>query len=406
MLMLDSLRRLLAPALVVSVAVASFVAVAPAHAGPTDRQREIDSQKAELRAKIKAADQQARDLKSQIAASDARRAALERDIASLNGQLAGAEQRLAEAEILLNQARNELLSLETSVAASSARLELLRQRLAGRARTAYMNGSGPLWEILVSARSLRDFMSRATLIKNILDDDKHRLTAVEDLNARLIEARGKAQQHKTDVEAQKTTIEQEKRNIADLRSQVRGKRESVVGEIDSRRGMLAGVQSEKAEWLKQVAALEAESRSITALLRNRQRGQVIQAGSGRSLAWPTTGRVTSGFGYRRHPIFGDERFHTGIDIDGNAGQPVIAADAGEVIFVGTKSGYGLMVLIDHGNAFATLYAHLSSTSVGPGARVAKGTKLGGVGCTGYCTGPHLHFETRVNGNPVDPMQYF
>ncbi|MCA1606099.1 MAG: peptidoglycan DD-metalloendopeptidase family protein, partial [Acidobacteria bacterium] len=396
--MFDSFRRFVAPLLVVT-AIASLIAVAPAYAGPTDRQREIDAQKAELRAKIKAAEQQAKDLKAQIAASDARRAALERDIASLNGQLADAEQRLAQAETLLGQARNELLSLETSVAASSARLELLRQRLGGRARTAYMNGTGPLWEILISARSLRDFLSRAVLVKNVLDDDKDRLTAVEDMTGRLTEARGKAQQHKTDVEAQKAAIEQEKRNVADLRSQVRGKREAVVGEIDSRKGMLVGVQGEKAKWLQEVARLEAESRSITALLRNRQRGQVVQAGSGRSLAWPTTGRVTSGFGYRRHPIFGDERFHTGIDIDGSSGQPVIAADAGDVIFVGTKSGYGLMVLIDHGNAFATLYAHLSSTAVGPGARVARGAKVGGVGCTGYCTGPHLHFETRVNGNP-------
>jgi murein DD-endopeptidase MepM/ murein hydrolase activator NlpD len=155
-----------------------------------------------------------------------------------------------------------------------------------------------------------------------------------------------------------------------------------------------------------MAQLEAESRSITRLLRSRQSGQVFQAGSGKKLAWPTTGRVTSGFGYRTHPIFGDVRFHFGIDIAAPTGQAVIASEAGEVIFVGVKSGYGLTVLIDHGNALATLYAHLSSTSVTTGSRIGRGTRVGGIGCTGYCTGPHVHYETRIKGDPVDPMQFF
>ena len=155
-----------------------------------------------------------------------------------------------------------------------------------------------------------------------------------------------------------------------------------------------------------MALLETESRGIAALLRSIQKGQVYQAGSGKKLAWPTTGSVSSYFGYRTHPIFGDRRLHAGIDISAPAGQSVIAAESGKVVLAGYKGGYGLVVVIDHGNALATLYAHLSAVNVATGGTVGRASRVGSVGCSGYCTGPHLHFETRINGEPRDPMQFF
>ena len=98
--------------------------------------------------------------------------------------------------------------------------------------------------------------------------------------------------------------------------------------------------------------------------------------------------------------------HSGIDISAPYGQAVVAAESGTVVFAGSRGGYGLTVIIDHGGALATLYAHLSSVGVGTGSTVSRGQRIGSVGCSGYCTGPHLHFETRVNGEPVDPMRFF
>ncbi len=117
------------------------------------------------------------------------------------------------------------------------------------------------------------------------------------------------------------------------------------------------------------------------------------------LAWPLRGPVTSPYGNR----WG--RLHSGIDIGGGMGTPIRAAKAGTVIFAGGRSGYGNTVIIDHGGGFTTLYAHQSRLGVGDGASVAQGQVIGFVGSTGHSTGPHLHFETRVNGSPQNPMRY-
>ncbi len=115
--------------------------------------------------------------------------------------------------------------------------------------------------------------------------------------------------------------------------------------------------------------------------------------------------VTSRFGFRTHPIFGTRRLHAGTDFRGATGTPVLAAAGGTVVYAGPRGGYGNAVIIDHGGALATLYAHQSRLSVATGDRVETGQAVGAVGSTGFSTGPHLHFEVRVNGTPVDPLNY-
>jgi murein DD-endopeptidase MepM/ murein hydrolase activator NlpD len=116
----------------------------------------------------------------------------------------------------------------------------------------------------------------------------------------------------------------------------------------------------------------------------------------------TPGGVSSGFGMRTHPIDGVQKFHTGIDLRGKEGTPILAAESGVVRSAGTRGGYGNAVEIDHGNGVSTLYGHASELGVKPGDHVEKGQQIGEVGMTGHATGPHLHFEVRVEGKPVDP----
>jgi len=166
--------------------------------------------------------------------------------------------------------------------------------------------------------------------------------------------------------------------------------------------LLSDVEAEKATYLQAMAKLAGESSSITTMLRARQISQSF-AWVNKKVPWPVTGPISSPFGPRINPIFGTPEFHTGLDIAVNYGVPVRAAEAGQVVSASLMEGYGNVVIIDHGGALATLYAHLSSMSVRQGQTVSKGQKIGAIGCTGLCTGPHLHFETRVGGVPVQPL---
>lgn len=137
-----------------------------------------------------------------------------------------------------------------------------------------------------------------------------------------------------------------------------------------------------------------EPRASTTALRARAR-----------MLWPSSGIITSRFGWRIHPIFGTREFHTGLDIATRWGSPVLAARAGVVRFVGWMAGYGRMVVVDHGRGLETVYSHLSAALVRPGQYVAQGEVIGRIGSTGWSTGPHLLFEVRRNGVPVDPLRY-
>ena len=190
-------------------------------------------------------------------------------------------------------------------------------------------------------------------------------------------------------------------------------------------------QDRIADWEEGAAQVEqddlklvSEIASLEAAIRARERKRLEQEAEARRRAieaerkaaeardgpfllsvWPARGRITSGFGLRRHPIFGGIRAHNGIDIDGDRGDPVLAARSGEVLVVGYRGGYGKTIVISHGLGYSTLYAHLNAYNVSVGDLVTSGDRIGSLGSTGWSTGPHLHFEMRIDGRAVDPMPY-
>jgi murein DD-endopeptidase MepM/ murein hydrolase activator NlpD len=183
----------------------------------------------------------------------------------------------------------------------------------------------------------------------------------------------------------------------------------------SKQETLAGVNEHEREVRHEVEGLARASASLAAAIRSAQARAAPPSSGGaaagssssgstggvssRGFIWPVSGAVTSGFGWR----WG--RMHEGIDIAAPSGTPIRAAAAGTVIYSGWMSGYGNLVVVDHGGGLATAYAHMSSIAAGSGSGVVQGQTLGYVGCTGHCFGDHLHFEVRQNGSPVDPMGY-
>ena len=190
-------------------------------------------------------------------------------------------------------------------------------------------------------------------------------------------------------------IEAEQARIDTLKAEVRS-------ELDRHRQLLAEIErrinefeSEHAHAEEDLARIEREIRSLDS----------DEGTSPSVLRWPLNSVVTSPFGYRVHPILGTRRLHTGIDLRGSNGTPIGAAGDGTVILARAWGGYGNTVVIDHGGGLTTLYAHQSRVEVSSGAKVSAGQIIGHVGSSGLSTGAHLHFETRVNGAPVDPVQY-
>jgi murein DD-endopeptidase MepM/ murein hydrolase activator NlpD len=236
------------------------------------------------------------------------------------------------------------------------------------------------------------------------------------LDKRIAAAVGEAKQEvivaREHTKRTKGGVESETRSIAVRTSQVRAVRDRLVyarGDLsDARRHKLvslATLSKEEREEVSEAVALSAQSASLAARIRAAQAAKAgaaptasAHAGNG-TFIWPVQGPVTSPFGWR----WG--RMHEGIDIGAASGTSIAAAGSGTVIYASWMEGYGNLVVIDHGGGFATAYGHQSAIAVLTGQAVTQGQTIGYVGCTGHCFGPHLHFEVRVNGAPVDPLGY-
>jgi murein DD-endopeptidase MepM/ murein hydrolase activator NlpD len=200
-----------------------------------------------------------------------------------------------------------------------------------------------------------------------------------------------------------SAVRSERDRVAGVRQTLDSERAAVGSELQTQYARLGSIAQQKARFAAEASELRTESARIGAFLRGQSNTPPTVSPKG--MIWPVNGPVTSGFGWRIHPVFHERRFHSGIDISSPYGTPIRSAASGKVVFAGSQTGYGNYVIVYHGGKIATLYAHMSSIGVGDGTQVIQGQTIGRVGCTGYCTGPHVHFEVRVDGNPVDPIRW-
>ena len=202
---------------------------------------------------------------------------------------------------------------------------------------------------------------------------------------------------------ERTAIEQ-RRQVAALTNE----QTKVVAQIRAakikRQRLLEQLREQQQEYTKRVEALQAQSDALMEELRKYR--YVGGAPGSKDLLWPTDGMVTSGFGYRQHPIFKNRRLHAGMDIPAPTGQPIYAAADGTVVKAGSYGGYGNAVVVDHGEGLSTVYAHQSRMAVQVGQSVLAGDTVGYVGSTGFSTGAHLHFEIRLGGRPTNPLDWY
>lgn len=192
-----------------------------------------------------------------------------------------------------------------------------------------------------------------------------------------------------------------------VHSEVSSKQQVVAQKTSEREAAYNDALAEQERLDEEYNELMATSERIANMIRNLESGGTISSSSivSSGYAWPIKGEITSPFGWRVHPVFGTEKFHTGLDIGADYGDPIVAANSGTVIYADWMGGYGNAVMIDHGGGIVTLYGHNSSLAVYNGQQVAKGQIIAYAGSTGYSTGPHCHFEVRIHGEVTDPLDY-
>jgi len=399
-------------ALVVVFAAASAptaAAAAATAAKTTKRQAEIKKQADSLRSQISEASAEEADLADRLDAAKARRAALDAEVAELNGQMQAVESDLKTATDRLEEMSAELVRAQAKLESARVQLGEAKDVLRTRAVAAYVGEQPNLRAAAatVELRTDRDVAAYESYVGKIVSKQQELVEQFRQLKAEAIELQQSIELQRDQARVQRDVVASRLADLEGVKARLDAKRNEVAAQESTQAHLLAEVRDRKADFASELAQLQAESESISAFLRGAQSGQaIVISGNGR-LSYPIPGaRITSTFGPRVHPIYGDVRMHTGIDFAAGSGVPIRAAADGIVLSAGVRGGYGNTILIDHGGALATLYAHQSAFAVAAGARVAKGQVIGYVGSTGNSTGPHLHFETRVNGTPVNPMQYF
>lgn len=314
------------------------------------------------------------------------------DLEAMDRRRDTAESRLRTLEADLGETRARSAATAAELAEIRRRLAGERIRVDGRLRDIYKWGRQGYLELFLDGADFSELVTRA-----------HFLSAVMRADARLLEA------YEADVREYGRLYEElqsHQERTTRLIGETQARRTELTAEVGAKADLLTRIQRERSLYEQVVEDLERTDRELVALIRRIQAVEglgLVPVARVRDFLLPARGRFTSGFGMRRHPIFGVRRMHSGVDIAAPRGTPVVAAGDGTVAYTGWFGGYGKIVIIDHGGGLSTLYAHLSTILTRPGQRVRKGQLIARVGSTGYSTGPHVHFEIRVNGTPVNPI---
>ena len=371
------------------------------------RQAEIKDELKSLREEVSEASAEEAGLLERLDNVHDRTRVLDKRVAEVSAQVRAVEAEAAAAGEALDKAQSESVRAQLQLDEENAAVAAERQKLRRRAVAAYIaNPSSNAAEMLLNARDLRDIAASAGYLETVVDLQQQ---AVQ----RYTERRDAAKALRAAVEVQKDAALQQRNLVVNrldelqrLRNEQQSIRDEMAAQEASQAQLLEEVRGRRGALEGEIAALKAESNSVSAFLQGLQASVTGPVPKGLVLSSPLANPIiTSLFGPRIHPILETLRNHDGLDLGAPLGEPIRAAAAGTVVSASVRGGYGNATIIDHGGGLATLYAHQSEFAVIPGQVVKAGQVIGKVGSTGLSTGPHLHFEVRVRGVPVDPLLY-
>ncbi len=309
--------------------------------------------------------------------------------------------------------------------------DLLKERL----RAMYMSGSSSELEFLLSSDSFSTLLTRTELLRSVAEHDNglmltlsQDIATLNELEQTLGEQKATSEQKKTELTDTVNRLEIRKSDSQESSSALEEKRSSIQQQYNQANNELKKLDATSAEYKAIISQQEDEMERLSKKMEEYIKGAGSTTGdtsgvddsaspylgnssvSSSGMIWPVikcSTYISSPYGNRVHPITGEYKMHSGIDITGGGinGKPVVAARNGTVIFAGWQGGYGNYVIVDHGNGITTCYAHCSTLLVSKGEKVMQGQQIANVGSTGNSTGPHLHFEVRINGATTQPLNY-
>jgi len=380
-----------------------LVVATPAFGDDTTKKQHIDSQISSLQGKLAAQKRHEQQLRNEVANYTSRIRTLEAKVGDVSLRLSTMEADLALHQHRLN-ALNELFRVQTTKFVFlkeqyAASVKVLNTRLVD----IYESDETSTIDVFLGSSSLQDAVDKVQYLNEIGDQDRRIAQEVATAKAEIKAQRAKTKKLRGSVQSETAVISARTVQTRFVRDQLVGAKNDLSSTKQKTLTDISKLTADQQAEAGEIDALQAASNAITARIQaaqaSRQAGSPSSTPSSAGLIWPVNGPVTSPFGWR----WG--RMHQGIDIGVGMGTPIRAAASGTVIYCGWESGYGNLTVLDNGGDLATAYGHQSSIAVACGQHVNQGDVIGYVGCTGHCTGPHLHFEVRINGGPVDPMGY-
>lgn len=348
-----------------------------------------------------ATDQQLKDAekKTQEAKQDVKEAEEKKKSAiaqynAIDKQITQTESEIGILETQIEETKEDITKKEEELKVAEEELLKYQELFLVRARTMYENSGIEYLEILFGAEDFSDFLTKIEMISQLMKYDQSILDMLEETKKQIHDAKKELEDILVRQEENAKTLEERKASLDETLLQ----KQALVDEL------AADVEKYKAIY-------EAAEAAENALIRENQKALSYSANpvkySGGKFNWPVpaSGRITSEYGWRNHPVYKTRKFHTGIDIGAGYGLDIVSAADGTVTLATTNGGYGKCIIINHGSGITTLYGHCSSLLVETGDKVKKGQLIGKVGSTGVSTGPHLHFEVRINGSTTDPLTY-
>jgi murein DD-endopeptidase MepM/ murein hydrolase activator NlpD len=376
-----------------------LAAAAPAFADIVEKKHSIDSRIVELQGRVQAAQERGAALQREIDSVSGDIRSLEQQVGVVSERLVPLEHELELRKLKLNRL-NALFRLQTE------RLEFLQEqhrialrRLNRRLVAAYETDAPDELALLLSANSFSDLIDGLDYARLIVRRDREIIADVDASKREVAIARWQTRRARRSVRHQAEIVAVRVSQARELHDELVASKGKLESARELKKVSLDSLTTEERADAEELDALQAVSADLEAKIRAAQAHSTVQQVSGAGLIWPVNAPITSPFG----PRWG--RPHEGIDLGAVYGTPIAAAAAGVVIYAGWEGGYGNLTVIDHGGGLATAYGHQSRIAVSVGQTVSQGEIIGYVGSTGHSTGPHLHFEVRVDGQAVDPLGY-